>query len=85
MRRQPKEKKEDYYKLLGISRTANDKQIKKAFKKLAIKFHPDKNTDDPEGAKVKFQKIATAYEVLSDSQKREIYNQRGEDGVRENE
>ena len=51
MRKQPKEKSEDYYKLLGVKRGATDAQIKKAFKKMAIKYHPDKNTDDPEGAK----------------------------------
>jgi DnaJ-domain-containing protein 1 len=56
--KQPKEKEEDYYKLLNIKKNASEKQIKKAFKKLAIKYHPDKNLDDPEGAKKKFQKIA---------------------------
>jgi len=74
MKQQPKDKAEDYYKVLGVKRDANDKQIKKAFKKMAIKYHPDKNTEDPEGAKAKFQKIANAYEVLSDPEKREIYN-----------
>lgn len=54
MRQQPKEKAQDYYKILGVSRDANDAQIKKAFKKLAIKYHPDKNKDDPDGAKAKF-------------------------------
>lgn len=54
MRQQPKEKSEDYYKVLGVKKDATDQQIKKAFKKLAIKFHPDKNKDDPEGAKKKF-------------------------------
>lgn len=52
---------------------------------MAIKYHPDKNTDDPEAAKVKFQKIANAYETLSDPEKREIYDVHGEEGVRENE
>jgi len=45
---------EDYYQILGIKRTATEDQIKKAFKKLAIKFHPDKNKHDPDGAKAKF-------------------------------
>lgn len=52
---------------------------------MAIKYHPDKNADDPEGAKVKFQKIANAYETLSDPEKREIYDVHGEEGVKENE
>ena len=52
---------------------------------MAIKYHPDKNTDDPETAKKKFQKIANAYEILSDPEKREIYDVHGEDGVKENE
>ena len=52
---------------------------------MAIKYHPDKNADDPEGAKKKFQKIANAYETLSDKEKREIYDVHGEEGVKENE
>ena len=49
---------------------------------MAIKFHPDKNKNDPEGAKQKFQKIANAYETLSDPEKRKIYDQHGEEGVK---
>ena len=52
---------------------------------MAIKYHPDKNADDPEAAKKKFQKIANAYETLSDKEKREIYDVHGEEGVKENE
>ena len=59
-------KEEDLYKVLGVKRGATEDEIKKAFKKLAIKYHPDKNKDDPDAAKEKFQKIAHAYEVLSD-------------------
>lgn len=66
---------------MGVKRDATEDQIKKAFKKLAIKYHPDKNRDDPEAAKVKFQKIANAYEVLSDAEKRRVYDQTGEEGV----
>ena len=54
----------DYYKTLGVPRTASDDQIKKAYRKLALKYHPDKNKDP--GAEDKFKEIAEAYEVLSD-------------------
>jgi curved DNA-binding protein CbpA len=64
----------DYYKILGVKRGATEDQVKKAFKKLAVRFHPDKNQDNPEEAKVKFQKIANAYETLSDPEKRRIYD-----------
>ena len=64
----------DYYKILGVQRGASEDQVKKAFKKLAIRFHPDKNQDNPEEAKVKFQMIANAYETLSDPEKRRIYD-----------
>eukprot|EP00347_Sterkiella_histriomuscorum_P010918 403374430 len=73
---------DDYYQTLGLKKGATDAQIKKAFKKMAIKFHPDKNKDDPEGAKKRFQKIANAYETLSDPEKRQIYDQHGEEGVK---
>lgn len=59
---------------MGVKKDATEDQIKKAFKKLAIKYHPDKNRDDPDAAKEKFQKIANAYEVLSDPEKRRIYD-----------
>jgi len=74
-RQQQQEKEEDYYKVMGVKKGATDAQIKKAFKKLAIKYHPDKNRDNPEAAKQKFQEIANAYEVLSDPEKRRIYDQ----------
>ncbi len=73
---------EDYYKLMGLKRDATDDQIKKAFKKLAIRYHPDKNQDNPEAAKKKFQEIANAYETLSDPEKRRVYDQLGEEGVK---
>lgn len=68
-----------------MKRDASEQEIKKAFKKLAIKYHPDKNQDDPEGAKQKFQKIANAYETLSDPDKRKIYDVGGEEGVKQSE
>lgn len=76
---------EDYYKILGVKKTATKQEIKKAFKKLSLKYHPDKNKDNPQKAKEKFVKIANAYEVLSDDKKRQIYDQYGEEGVKQNE
>lgn len=73
---------EDYYKILGIPRNADEKAIKKAFKKLTLKYHPDKNLDNKEEAEEKFMKIANAYEVLSDSEKRKIYDTQGEEGLK---
>lgn len=71
-------KKKDYYELLGVKRNAKEKDIKKAFRKLAIKYHPDKNKD-PDAEKT-FIEIAKAYEVLSDPDKRRHYDQFGEEG-----
>ena len=70
---------------MGVKKDATDDQIKKAFKKQAIKYHPDKNPDDPEGSKEKFQEVANAYEVLSDPEKRKIYDLGGEEGVKNHE
>lgn len=70
----------DYYKILGISKTATEDEIKKAFKKLALKYHPDKNKDP--GAEEKFKEVAEAYDVLSDKRKREIFDQCGEEGLK---
>jgi curved DNA-binding protein CbpA len=74
---------EDYYKILGVKRDASHQEIKKAFKKLSLKYHPDKNKDKPEWAKNMFIKIANAYEVLSDTEKRKVYDLHGEEGVKE--
>ncbi|KAH9419693.1 uncharacterized protein LOC113789773 [Dermatophagoides pteronyssinus] len=68
--------KRDYYEILGIKRDASEREIKKAFRNLAIKYHPDKNKDP--GAEEKFREIATAYDVLSDKEKRKQYDQFGE-------
>ena len=70
---------------MGVKRDASEAELKKAFKKLAIKYHPDKNPDDPEGAKKKFQSIANAYDVLGDPEKRKVYDQQGSEGVRQHE
>ncbi|CAJ1054138.1 dnaJ homolog subfamily A member 3%2C mitochondrial-like [Xyrichtys novacula] len=71
--------KEDYYEVLGVARTASQKDIKKAYYQLAKKYHPDTNPDDPD-AKEKFAKLAEAYEVLSDEVKRTQYNTYGAAG-----
>ncbi|KAH9998950.1 hypothetical protein BJV77DRAFT_649732 [Russula vinacea] len=71
----------DYYKLLGVSRDASDDDIKKAYKKMALKWHPDRNAGSEEASQ-KFKQISEAFEVLSDKQKRTIYDQFGEDGLK---
>ena len=76
---------EDYYKLLGVQRSASKAEIRRAFKKLSLKYHPDKNKDNPEKAKAKFIKIANAYEVLNDDKLRKIYDEQGEEGVKQHQ
>ncbi|XP_017771024.1 PREDICTED: dnaJ protein homolog 1 [Nicrophorus vespilloides] len=70
----------DYYKVLGLTKSATDEEIKKAYRKLALKFHPDKNKTA--GAEEKFKEVAEAYEVLSDKKKRDIYDAHGEEGLK---
>ncbi|KAJ8261275.1 hypothetical protein COCON_G00169980 [Conger conger] len=70
----------DYYKTLGVPSGSNEDEIKKAYRKMALKFHPDKNKDA--NAEEKFKEIAEAYEVLSDPKKRTIYDQYGEEGLK---
>ena len=72
----------DYYNLLGIPRDANADAIKKAYRREAIKWHPDKNIDNREVAEERFKEVAEAYDVLSDDQKRAIYDQYGEEGLK---
>ncbi len=72
--------KRDYYEVLGVERSANDDALKKAYRKLAIQYHPDKNPGDKE-AEEKFKEIAEAYDVLSDPQKRQRYDQFGHAGL----
>lgn len=68
--------KRDYYEVLGIPKSAEEREIKKAYKRLAMKYHPDRNPGD-EGAEAKFKEVKEAYEILSDGQKRAAYDQYG--------
>jgi curved DNA-binding protein len=72
----------DFYQVLGVERSASDEDIKKAYRKLAAKLHPDKNPDDKK-AEAKFKTVNNAYQVLSDKKKRKLYDEFGEDGLRE--
>lgn len=70
----------DYYKVLGCSKDVSEDELKKSYRKMALKYHPDKNKSP--GAEEKFKEIAEAYDVLSDPKKREIYDQYGEEGLK---
>ncbi len=72
--------KRDYYEILGVSKNASESEIKKAYRQMALKFHPDKNPDD-KGAEEKFKEAAEAYEVLSNPEKRKRYDQYGHAGL----
>lgn len=72
--------KRDYYKVLDVARTATEAEIKKAYRRLAMKYHPDRNPNDKE-AEEKFKEAKEAYEVLTDPQRRAIYDQYGHDGL----
>ena len=72
--------KRDYYEVLGVSKTATEDELKKAFRKLAKQYHPDANPNNKEEAEKKFKEINEAYETLSDPQKRKMYDQFGPDG-----
>ena len=76
--------KRDYYEILGVERSADEREIKKAYKRLAMKYHPDRNPDNPESEE-KFKEAKEAYEVLSDAQKRAAYDKFGHAGVDPNQ
>ena len=71
----------DYYKVLGVSKSATDLEIKKAYRKAALKWHPDKNPDNKEAASKKFKLIGEAYQILSNDQERAAYDKYGKAGV----
>uniref|UniRef100_A0A3Q2ID32 DnaJ heat shock protein family (Hsp40) member B6 n=1 Tax=Equus caballus TaxID=9796 RepID=A0A3Q2ID32_HORSE len=71
----------DYYEVLGVQRHASAEDIKKAYRKLALKWHPDKNPENKEEAERKFKQVAEAYEVLSDAKKRDLYDKYGKEGL----
>ena len=73
--------KRDFYDILGVSKSSSKNEIKKAYRKVAIKYHPDKNPDN-KVAEEKFKEAAQAYEVLSNSEKKEKYDRFGHDGLR---
>ena len=73
---------DDFYNILGISRSASSKQIKSAYRKLALKYHPDKVPDDEkETAEEMFVKVSEAYSILSDDEKRKVYDKYGKQGL----
>ena len=71
--------KRDYYEVLGLSRSASPEEVKKAYRKLALKHHPDKNQND-KASEEKFKEISEAYDMLSDTKKRQMYDQYGHAG-----
>jgi DnaJ-class molecular chaperone len=73
----------NYYETLEIEKNASEEEIRKAYKKMAIKWHPDKNLNNKEESEKKFKEVSEAYEVLSDSNKKEIYDKYGYDGLKE--
>lgn len=74
----------EYYRILGVPKTASESDIKKAYRKLALRWHPDKNPNNKEEAEKKFKEISEAYEVLSDKEKREVYDCYGKSALNGN-
>merc|ERR1719350_1200421 len=74
----------DYYEMLGIKRDATPEDIKKGYRRAALKWHPDKNADNKEEAEAKFKEISEAYSVLSDPDAKKIYDMYGEEGLKGN-
>lgn len=72
---------EDFYEVLGVQRNADDNAIKKAYRKLSLKYHPDKNPNNKQEAEEIFKKISYAYGILSDKEKRKIYDKYGREGL----
>ncbi|MDO5853207.1 MAG: DnaJ domain-containing protein, partial [Thermoplasmata archaeon] len=72
----------DYYEVLGVAKDASQDDIKKAYRQLAKKYHPDVSTEEKEVAEAKFKEISEAYEILSDPEKRKLYDQYGHEGVK---
>lgn len=71
---------EDYYKILELDKDATESEIKKSFRRLSVKFHPDKNPGDQDAAQ-RYLKVNKAYEVLNDSEKKQLYDLYGEEGI----
>src|SRR5271155_2263602 len=77
----PKSSQRDYYEILGVSRTAGVDEIKASYRKCALKWHPDRNPENKAEAEVKFRESTEAYSILSDAQKRQVYDTYGHAGL----